>query len=358
MKLPSGQNLIQHSATKGEIMDLAKERIASNWADRSRGAIWGQFAGDAACLGTHWIYNLDEIARDFPQGIAGFETPAPGHYHAGKRSGDFTHYGDAALLMLQSLAELGHFSAQDFGTRFVALFSSKEYHGYLDHATKGTLENCRVFAEAHPGSAYSFQGGADDDQPATATRLAPVVVTHCRDASLLKVAESATRVCQNNPRAVMYMRCHALIIREILAGRALGDAFKAAAAAVAGENEFGKELSAATEAVFSMQNMEVREATLKFGQVCPLKSSFPAAMHCALKHQSDFSHAILATASAGGDNAGRAAMIGTWLGALHGMQAIPDQWRAKVNAREEIDRCIDEIVARLGIAMKRHQELH
>jgi ADP-ribosylglycohydrolase len=325
-------------------MTTAKEKSRPDRADRCRGAIWGQFVGDAACLGTHWIYDLQELGLAFPEGLNGFETPAQGHYHAGRHPGDFTHYGDAALLMLQSVATLGHFSATDFGARFVAFFASREYRGYLDHATKGTLENCLAFAEKQPQADYPFQNGADDDQPATATRLAPVVVASGRDASLLKVVERATRVCQNNPRAVAYMKCHALIIKELLAGRGLEGAFKAAATAVAAEPEFGREISGATETVFSLLGTGVREATLQFGQSCPLKSSFPAAMHCALRNQHDFRRAILETAAAGGDNAGRAAMIGSWLGALHGLQAIPGEWRDRVNAGEEIDRCIDLLV--------------
>ena len=62
-------------------------------------------------MGTHWIYDLDELKRTFPGGIQGFEMPAAGHYHAGKVAGDPTHYGDAALLQLQSVAELGQVDA-------------------------------------------------------------------------------------------------------------------------------------------------------------------------------------------------------------------------------------------------------
>ena len=40
--------------------------------NRVRGSIWGQLVGDAYCLGTHWIYDLDELQRTFPGGIRGF----------------------------------------------------------------------------------------------------------------------------------------------------------------------------------------------------------------------------------------------------------------------------------------------
>src|SRR5689334_4039769 len=120
-------------------MNRDTTKQAPGLTDHLKGTIWGQFVGDAFCLGSHWIYDLNQLDNRFPGGVNGFDAPEAGHYHAGKNPGDFTHYGDAALLMLQSIAQQGHFSPQDFGARFVALFGSDQYRGYLDHATKGTL---------------------------------------------------------------------------------------------------------------------------------------------------------------------------------------------------------------------------
>jgi ADP-ribosylglycohydrolase len=304
--------------------------------------------GDALCLGSHWIYSLQEIAEKFPGGIVGFEAPPEGHYHAGKKPGDFTHYGDAALLMLQSLAETGRFSPQDFGSRFVSLFSSPQYHGYRDHATKETLANYRPFAEQLPENPYHFQGGADDDQPATATRLAPVVVAHLKDDNLLRVVQSATQVCQNNSRAVAYMKCHALLLKSLLTGASLEAGVRSAAQAVVDEPEYGREIAQACEAALGKTYQEVTDATLELGQSCPLKSSFPAALQAALKFQDQPRAALLAAANAGGDSAARCAMIGSWLGALHGVQGLPQEWRERIKAKEEIERCTNRILERLG----------
>ena len=351
--LPAGALSFYLLSNKGKAMNSAKEKVAPDLTARCSGSIWGEFVGDALCLGSHWIYDLNELGKRFPGGVSGFETPVVGHYHAGKRSGDFTHYGDAALLMLQSVAQTGQFSPQDFGGRFIAFFSSREYRGYLDHATKGTLENYLPFAAQFPNNPYHFQGGTDDDQPATATRLAPVVVAHFQDEALLRVVKSATQVCQNNSRAVVYMKCHALVLKSLLSGGGLGDAFKTGAKAVADEPEYGRELSGATEAVIGMLDQEVREVTLKLGQSCPLKSSYPAAMHAALKYQDDPRRALLESANAGGDNAARCAMIGAWLGALHGVNGIPREWLDKVNKRNEIESYIEKIVTRLGTGQAR-----
>src|SRR6202007_841697 len=118
--------------------------------DRFRGAIWGQFVGDAAALGTPWIYDLTDLQQQFPSGIYGFETPAEGHYHFGKKPGDQTHYGDGALVLLESLATGGAFDARTFGRSFVETFRPGAYSGYIDKATRGTLENYQAFAQFNP----------------------------------------------------------------------------------------------------------------------------------------------------------------------------------------------------------------
>lgn len=300
--------------------------------DRIAGAVWGQFVGDAFCLGSHWIYDLKELQHRFPGGPQGFEEPAAGHYHAGKQSGELTHYGDAALLLLRSLMERNRFDAADFGARFVGMIECPGYHGYRDHAAQGTVANYRSFREHHPDAAYSFQDGADDDQPATISRLAPLSARYHHAGDYLALVERLTRVCQNNGRAVDYVKGHAVILRELFSGKGLAESFLNATVQLPGDSE----AAAAIDQARALNKLSVLEATVKLGQSCPLPSSFPAAVHCALRHEADFAAAMRSTAAAGGDTAARAAMIGAWLGAAHGIEAIPVAWREKLAARDEI----------------------
>jgi len=329
-----------------------QQRGETELADRLRGAIWGQLVGDAACLGTHWIYDLDQLAAQFPE-PRGFEPPAPGHYHAAKKPGEQTHYGDAALVMLDSVARLGRFDPADFGAQFIRFFATPEYRGYLDGATRGTLENYRRFAKEHSGEAFDYQQGADDDQLATATRLAPVVVAHRSDPDLLNVVERATRVCQNNGRAVAAMKANALILKAALDGadpRDMEGTLEEIAARMPEiDPEFGPEVQGWIRAALA-NTQSVVEATLEFGQSCPLPHSFPAALHAALKHRHSFEDAILSTLRAGGDNAGRAALLGAWLGAYGGVQGIPEAWRNRLAAASIIHLRIEELLAHPGIS--------
>jgi ADP-ribosylglycohydrolase len=317
-------------------------------ADRMRGAIWGQIVGDAFCLGSHWIYNLTEMEKSFPEGVHGFEAPLEGAYHAGKHPGDQTHYGDGALVMLESVAAVGHFDERDFLQRFADQFGAESYSGYRDKATRGTLENLSVWREEHPGEPIDAQNGADDDQLATASRLASVVVAHFSDPELVSVAERATRVCQNNERAVVFMQTNALILRDLLAGRDLHSTLhRAEEQVVSLDPRRGVEVRRKIVAGMNASLKSVHQAIVdEFGQSCPLASSFPSSVHCTVKHSESYEDAIVANARAGGDNAGRAGMIGAWLGASLGINAIPQAWRDRLSARRQISEWVEQVVAK------------
>ena len=318
------------------------EKITSE--DRLKGAIWGQFVGDAAALGTHWIYDLTEQQEQYPDGVNGFEAPKEGHYHFGKQPGDQTHYGDGALVLLESIANEGVFDVSAFGSSFVESFRPGVYPGYLDHATASTLENFKKFTESGSAGDFDFQQGADDDQLAAASRLAALVVRYWNDPSVLSLVEQATRVCQNNEYAVAYMKFNALLLLELLNKSDVQAAVARTADKIA-TIDLGPEISVQVHQAFQLVSKDVTDATLAFGQSCPLPKSFPSSVHALLKHSENFETAILAVLRAGGDNAGRAAMVGAWLGAHLGLDAIPEFWRSRLTHADRISTAVDKILA-------------
>jgi ADP-ribosylglycohydrolase len=307
--------------------------------------LWGALTGDAFCLGSHWIYSLSEIEKRFPGGVQGFETPAPGHYHHGKISGDCTHYGDVAMLMLSSVARCGRFEAADFGSRLIRLMIEENYAGYRDHATQGMIANYLACLKDNPTGTFDYQQGADDDQPATVTHLAPVVVAHVNDDDLLETVAIATRVCQNNRRAIVYAQATALILRFLINGSTPETAVAEVRQIIKSPDKDHEEVNKRMKIACAARMLSAIDATMLFGQSCPLYSSFTAALHTTLTCHDDFAGAIRSTANAGGDSAGRAAMIGAWLGAYLGIRAIPEEWRSRLTARDRIEADVERIVA-------------
>jgi ADP-ribosylglycohydrolase len=227
----------------------------------------------------------------------------------------------------------------------VDTFGAPSYRGYLDHATKDTLENYRRFCEADSPDHYDFQQGADDDQLAGASRLASLVARYWREPNLSELVEVATKVCQNNSTAIGYMKFHGLFLVELLFGRDIHRALNNAQVRLDFvAPDLSPEIRQKIQQALGETFEEVTETTLRFGQACPLPQSFPSALHAFLKHSDDFETAILATLRAGGDNAGRGAMLGAWLGAHLGIDAIPRDWRSKLTAESRISVALDRIL--------------
>ncbi len=313
--------------------------------NRLKGMVLGQFIGDAASLGVHWIYNTKDIENMYPNGLKGFEMPAEGHYHAGKLSGDLTHYGDASCVLLEALAEETTFHAALFGLAFVEKMDpSKGYKGYFDAATRGTLENLKNHLEVSSDH-FGFQEGADDDQLATISSLAVFIAYYVvqneglpEDRSeILEQVETLTRVRQNNNRAIAYCKTHTRLLLELLAGRDIHSAFHHVEEQLATyATTLDMEVRRKFKEAFNLKHKSTVEATDILGQSCPLICSFPSAVQATAKHNEDFKKAILETAQAGGDNAGRAALIGSWIGARLGADALPKEWIEKLNKSPRI----------------------
>lgn len=313
-------------------------------SERLSGMVWGQLVADSAAMGSHWIYNLTELARQFPEGVHGFEAPPEGHHHAGKQPGDFTHYGDAAMIALESVAACGRLEVRDYAARFFDRMRPGTYTGYVDHATRGTFENLRALGDTPLDRIADYRLGADDDQLATATSLAPVIAAHWQAEDLDERIEAATRLRQNNDRAVSYMIAHGAILVELLHGRDIHSALHRVEEGIAGRAALGAEVKRKIGDAFGALEKSVTQATDAFGQSCPLISSFPSAVHAFIKHGESFEDMVLAILRAGGDNAGRAAMAGAWAGAHLGLDAIPLEWRQRLRRKEDIDRLVRQLV--------------
>ena len=214
---------------------------------------------------------------------------------------------------------------------------------------KDTLANAAAFTRDHPGEAFAFQQGGDDDQLATVSRLASVVALAALrgtgQAELLRQVEAVTRVTQNNECAVAYAKADVLVLAALLTGQTVPAALAAAEASILTlAPEHGEEVCEKFRAAANADTKSVEAATAEFGQSCPLEHSIPSAMHCLSKHADSYPEAMHANAAAGGDNAGRAGLLGAWLGAHLNLSAIPAMWRERLGAHTQIEGSIEKLL--------------
>ncbi len=377
--------------------------------DRCKNMILGALVADAAAMGLHWIYDQTRIQAVAPHAPE-FLTPDPKIYdgvpaffaHPNRSAGAFSQYGEQAMVMLRTLAtSREEYETADFVDGFGRHFGyGGAYVGYIDHATRDTLDNMRRFEDAAFTCAQSlpFEGNAKKVKSLVAKAL-PLLARHSgdklraayRDALLqedasviafgdplidaladlprptgamdlqlpaiaklpalvaVQVAQgvsggssfddaisSAVRVTSDHPTAVEYGMISAHMMAAALTG---GTVFEAtsAARAVAGP----KALSLLDEAL-AMTTTSNAAATKHFGMACDLPFGVPSATHN-IANAPTFTAAIRQNIYSGGDSCGRAILVGAVMGAVHGIggaNGIPQDWINRLEANDEVQQLL------------------
>jgi ADP-ribosylglycohydrolase len=275
--------------------------------------VLASFAADSLALGAHWIYDTDEIDRRLGR-VDRLLKPLPDSYHAGKESGQFTHYGDQALVLLTSLARTGAFSLADFAASWERLFTG--YQGYIDKATAVTLENmARHVPLDQCGSRSSDLGGA--------ARIAPLIFFHLdhRD-KLLDAVRRQTVMTHNNPATLAGADFIAKTAWEVLQGTEPYTAMENAL----NEGVADIDLDIRIRGGLDSGGKDTRTVIKKFGQMCGIAAALPGAIHLILTYGNDLKTALVENVMAGGDSAARGLVAGMILGAHLGQAAIPGEW--------------------------------
>jgi ADP-ribosylglycohydrolase len=275
--------------------------------------VLASFAADSLALGAHWIYDTDEIDRRLGR-VDRLLKPLPDSYHAGKESGQFTHYGDQALVLLTSLARTGAFSLADFAASWERLFTG--YQGYIDKATAVTLENmARHVPLDQCGSRSSDLGGA--------ARIAPLIFFYLdHREKLLDAVRRQTVMTHNNPATLAGAEFIAKTAWEVLQGT---EPFTAMENAL-NEGVADIDLDIRIRGGLDSGGKDTRTVIKKFGQMCGIAAALPGAIHLILTYGNDLKTALVENVMAGGDSAARGLVAGMILGAHLGQAAIPGEW--------------------------------
>jgi ADP-ribosylglycohydrolase len=291
--------------------------------EKKKAMVLASFAADALSLGVHWIYNTNVIDKKFGR-VEYFLKPERPTYHPTKDKGEFTHYGDQVLILLESVAECGGFKLSDFSARWQKLFEN--YKGYIDGATKATLANI-----ASGKSALNAGSGSDD--LAGAGRIAPLIYVYHNDPqALTDSAKTQTTFTHNNPQVVESALFFSTLALKVLAGAAP----KAAILQLQEEQSVETPMFKWIEKGLDSIEQESRQAILDFGQMCETAAAFPGVIHLIVKYENDLKTALVENIMAGGDSAGRGLLVGLVLGAHLGVDAIPQNWLTEMKAYQQI----------------------
>lgn len=295
--------------------------------NRKKAAVFGAFVADALSLGVHWVYNTSVIEKKFGR-VEQYYDPLTS-YHEGKKAGDFTHYGDQMLVLLESVNSNDGFDAHRFAESWRTFFAG--YGGYVDKATNATLENMAA------GNDLTGRG-SDSDDLAGASRMAALVPFHADDLnSFIQSARAQTAITHKDDRVIASADFFARSVFAVLGGQPPLSAMEATLNAHFADSPIASLVTMGLES----RDRDTRETIATFGQMCSVEAGLPGAVHLITRYADDFRTAMVENVMAGGDSSARGMMAGMVLGATHGMGAIPDAWQAGMTASRQIKALID-----------------
>jgi len=302
--------------------------------------VLASFVADSLALGAHWIYDTDVLDQRFVR-VDELLAPLPGSYHAGKQRGAFTHYGDQALVLLESLARSGGFSLPDFATAWKGLFTG--YQGYIDKATATTLENmARNLPPDRYGSPSSDLGGA--------ARIAPLVYFYRHDrGQLLDAVRQQTVLTHNNPATLAGAEFIAKTAWAVLHGAGPVTAMEEALEEGVADLDLDLRIRSGLDA----GGKDTRATIKHFGQMCGIAAALPGAVHLILTYENDLRTGLIENVMAGGDSAARGLVVGMILGAHLGPSAIPEEWLTGMVRHEAIVALLATVDAAAGASLPR-----
>lgn len=294
--------------------------------------IWGALVADAASLGFHWLYDQPRIKTLVPERPE-FHPPTPSDYddvpgyfaHGHKRAGDLSHYGEQAMVMLETLQGGQDYDSARYQETFQSYFGyGGSFHGYIDGATRDALDN--MAAEKRPS-------GSDDLQMPALCKLPALLARHHAHPEIMNMIEDAVRVTNNSDIAVAYGQVTGQLLTRALSGTP-------DLAAIA--DQANGEVAVQLKTALALSNQTTQDATTELGLACYLKSALPSVFHN-LATSSTYAEGVRKNIYAGGDSCGRAVILGAALGAIHGIggaNGIPQDWIDRLRDKERIEKLL------------------
>ena len=284
--------------------------IPAEVRSRARGCMLGQLAGDS--LGSLVEFQTKEqIRAEYPGGVRLLADGGPFDLIAGQPTDD----SEMALAMARGLASLG---------RYCAMQTGKAYRSWLDSAPFDCGVTIRNALNGAPNPTSQANGALMRVSPlgifGAGRKRADVMAWAKKDAALTHVHP----VCGQANALFAALLAHA--IREGATGAELYET-------LLGWMKRMKLEPALREAVERAAHEKPRDCQSQMGWVLiALQNALWQMLHAP-----SFEEGVVDTVMQGGDTDTNAAIAGALLGAIHGEEAMPAQWReAILNCRPEL----------------------
>jgi poly(ADP-ribose) glycohydrolase ARH3 len=252
---------------------------------------------------------------------------------------DMLRYTDDTHMMIgvaESLIEKRGFYGKHMAFTFVERYESEPWRGYGPGPP-------RIFRLLRAGEAWEaaadmvYKGGSYGN--GAAMRIAPVGVFYYDDIeALTKAAYGSSQITHAHPLGKEGAALLAYTIARLVSLDPTGrfEAYDLVSSLVqfAQDDIYRQKMS--TIKIF-LSSADIQEVIIRLGNGIEAFNSVPTAIYSFLSHYRSFKDAVVYAVSLGGDTDTIGAMTGALSGAYLGVDAIPENWKVKLEHRDYIE---------------------
>jgi ADP-ribosylglycohydrolase len=263
---------------------------------------------DAYCLGAHWVYDEKQLKEN---NLNWNELNNPlSVWHKDKSAGEFTHYGDQTYWLYEFLKDKETFDEKEYLKFWEEKIES--YSGYIDGATRGTLENIKngITPSGSNSSDLSIVG-----------RIAPLLLVSKSKKEFIDNVEKFVKLTHNSEKPISAAIFLAKVLLECLDGKDVISAIESI------KQESNTTIQAFVQKGLDSKNDDTFEAIREFGPACDVAEGFSGIIHLLSKY-TNLKDMLICNARAGGDSSARGMIASIIFMANQPINQIPQSWLA------------------------------
>jgi ADP-ribosylglycohydrolase len=261
---------------------------------------------DAYSLGAHWVYDeqqLKSLAIDWdelnmPQAL----------WHKGKSAGDFTHIGDQAFFLYEFLQDKDTFSPLNY----LGFWKDKmsNYKGYVDGATRETLENI----------SHGKMSGSNSHDFSVIGRIIPLLLVSKGEDQFIQNVLSFVKLSHNNEKVLEVATFFAKVLLHVKDYKNTEEAMQEIS------KEFSDYVKISVKEGIDSKNEDTFSAIREFGPACDTDECFRGTVHLLAKYPNDLKELLVQNAKAGGDSSSRSMIAAAIVVAKNDGVNLPKSW--------------------------------
>lgn len=268
------------------------------------------FVSDSYSLGSHWVYDEEQL-ENLPIDWEALNAPQA-LWHKGKIAGDFTHIGDQAYWLYEYLKDKNEFRPQEYFSFWQE--KMKIYNGYIDGATRETLENIES----------GKMSGSHSHDFSVIGRISSLLLVSNNEEEFLNNVQAFVKLSHDNEKVIEVALFFAKLLLHV------NESVSIEQTMLELSSDCSEYVQNAVKEGIASKDKDTFTTIREFGPACDVDEGFRGIVHLLAKYPNDLKELVVQNAKAGGDTSSRAMIASSVLIAKGIKNNLPQSW-SKIN---------------------------